>query len=158
MNEKNEIRIEDFQFQSLRKFMSPLYWRLRHAELLPPEEQTSAVMHVIRDFFIRLRLFRRISIEQMALTLKKSNQEILDFESRAVKSVDLEHSYCDVLQAWHEFEYFDRRVREFKNPETRVQKQMMAKNLLKQYGIIMPDIDLSRLNAPSADIIQLFKK
>lgn len=158
MSQANEIRIEDFQFQSMRKYMFVLYWRLRHAEAFTPEEKIKIAKGVFCDFFVRIRKFRNINVNEMAARLNKSVLEIEAFESGERRSLELEYSYCKMLQASHEFEYFERRLWEFNNPGTREEKKAIAKNLLKKFGIIMPDIDLLRLNSPPAKVIELFSK
>lgn len=153
MSPHNEIRIEDFQFQSLRRFMSPLYWRLRHAELLSDEEKKEVIRRSIREFFIRLRKFRQISIEEISDSSSFSAEEIAAFERGDSKSKDLEQLYCKRFHAWHELEYFETRIRECQNPEIRTQKQAIAKDLLKRHGIILPDVDLFNSKSQPADII-----
>lgn len=155
MNEHTEIRIEDFQFQSLRKFMLPLYWRLRHAELLSGEEKKEVIRKSIREFFVRLRKFRQTSIEDISDTSNFSAEEIASFEKGDSKSKDLEQLYCKRFHAWHELEYFETRIRECQNPEIRIQKQAIAKDLLKQHGIILPGVTPFTSKSQHADVIRI---
>lgn len=155
MNEHTEIRIEDFKFQSLRKFMLPIYWKLRHAEQLCNEEKSEVIKNSIREFFIRMRKFRHLTIEEMAIAVKTSTQDLEAFEAGSTKSAELERAYCERCYAWHELEYFERRVRECRDPDTRTQKEGMAKDLLKRHGILLPDVNFSRLNAPPAEVIEI---
>lgn len=158
MSQTNEIRIKDFQFRSLRKYMLPLYWQLRHAEQFSPEKKITIVSEVIRDFFVRLRKYRKISVEQMADTLNKPIDKIKAFENGLIKSAELEQAYCKTCGALYEFEFFERRVQEFKTPEIREQKNQLAKNLIKDHGIILPDLDLTRSDSSTADIIKFPSK
>ncbi len=157
MSEHTEIRIEDFQFQSLRKFMLPIYWKLRHAEQLSSEAKSEVIKSSIREFFIRIRKFRHLTIEEMAIAVKTSTQDLEAFEAGSIKSAELERAYCERCYAWHELDYFERRVRECRDPETRTQKEGMAKDLLKRHGILLPDVNLSRLNAPPAQVVEISK-
>lgn len=154
MSQTNEIRIKDFQFRSLRKYMLPLYWQLRHAEQLSSEKKVSIISEVIREFFVRIRKYRKISVEQMAKILNKPIDKIKAFENGFIKSAELEHAYCKTCGALHEFEFFERRVQEFKTPEIRDQKNQIAKSLIKDHGIILPDIDLTHSDSSTADIIE----
>lgn len=158
LSQNNEIRIKDFQFRSLRKYMLPLYWQLRHAEQLSAEKKLTMISEVIREFFIRIRKYRKIPVEQMAKILNKPIEKIRAFESGLIKSAELEQAYCKACGALHELEYFERRVQEFKTPEIRDQKNQLAKNLIKDHGIILPDLDITRTDGTTAHIIKFPSK
>lgn len=150
-----EINIENFHFQSLRKYMTPIYWKLRHAELLSEDEKLAVLRSSIRQFFTRIRMFRNLSIEQVAERLKVNPQEIESFESGSLKSPDLERAYCDLCHAWFELEYFERKVREFQNPDIREKRNDLGFALLRSFGILMPDFKLQKSKAEPAKILQI---
>ena len=150
-----EIKIEDFHFRSLRKYMTPIYWKLRHAESLPDEEKLAVLQSSIRQFFVRIRLFRNLSIEQVAERLKVTAQEIESFESGFLKSSDFEKAYCDLCHAWFELEYFERRVQELQNPDIREKRNDLGFALLRSFGILMPDFKLQKTKAEPAKVLQI---
>lgn len=150
-----EINIENFHFQSLRKYMTPIYWRLRHAELLSEDEKLAVLRSSIRQFFVRIRMFRNLSIEQVAERLEVNSQEIESFESGFLKSPELERAYCDLCHAWFELEYFERRVREFQNPDIREKRNDLGFALLRSFGILMPDFKLQKCEAEPAKVLQI---
>lgn len=150
-----EINIEDFHFQSLRKYMTPIYWKLRHAEFLPNDEKLDVLRSCIRMFFVRIRLYRNFSVEQVADRLKVSVQEVESFESGSLKSPELEKEYCHLFHAWLELEYFERRVREFQRPQIREKQNELGFTLLRSFGILLPEFKLQRPDSKSAKILQI---
>lgn len=153
-----EINIEDFHFQSHRKYMTPIYWKLRHAELLSDDEKLAVLRSSIRQFFVRIRLFINLSIEQVAERLKVTVQEIESFESGSLKSPEFERAYCDLCHAWFELEYFERRVREFQNPDIREKRNDLGFALLRSFGILMPDFKLQKPEAEPAKVLQIHRQ
>lgn len=148
------IDINEFKFNSLRKHMNPIYWELRRNEDRPFEEKEEIARNLISRFYKRMREYRGVSIERVARSSSDDTEMIQKFENGQIRSTArLERAYCQECTAQHEQDYFNRRLFEFANPETREGKKDIALDLVRRFGILIPDIDFSRINAPAGILI-----
>lgn len=149
------IDINEYKFKSLRKHMNPIYWELRRNEDRPIEEKEEIVRILISRFFKRMREYRGVSIERIAKSSNHNTEVIQEFEDGQIRSTALlERVYCQECTAQHEQDYFNRRLFEFANPETRESKKDIALDLVRRFGILIPDVDFSRIKSQSADVIE----
>lgn len=149
------IDINEFKFNSLRKHMNPIYWELRRNEDRPFEEKEEIARNLISRFFRRMREYRGVSIERIAKSSNHDTEMIQKFENGQIRSTALlEKAYCQECTAQHEQDYFNRRLFEFANPETREGKKDVALDLVRRFGILIPDVDFSRIKSPPADLIE----
>ncbi len=134
--------------------MNPIYWELRRNEDRPFGEKEEIARKLISRFFKRMREYRGVSIERIAKSSNHDAEVIQKFENGQIRSTAiLERAYCQECTAQHEQDYFNRRLFEFANPETRAGKQDIALDLVRRFGILIPDVDFSRINAPSGILI-----
>lgn len=149
------IDINEFKFNSLRKHMTPIYWELRRNEDCPFEEKEEIVRILISRFFKRMREYRGVSIDRIAKISSCDMDMIQEFENGHIRSTaKLERVYSQVCSAQHEQDYFNRRLFEFANPETRESKKDIALDLVRRFGILIPDVDFSRIKSQPADVIE----
>lgn len=135
--------------------MNPIYWELRRNEYRPFGEKEEIARKLISRFFKRMREYRGVSIERIAKSSNHDTEVIQKFENGQIRStVLLEKAYCQECTAQHEQDYFNRRLIEFANPETRTGKQDIALDLVRRFGILIPDVDFSRINSQPADVIE----
>lgn len=148
------IDINEFKFNSLRKHMNPIYWELRRNEDRPFEEKEEVARKLISRFFKRMREYLGVSIERIAKSSGHDTETIHKFENGQIRSTALlERAYCRECTAEHEQDYFNRRLFEFANPETRESKNDIALDLVRRFGILIPDVDFSRIKSAPADLI-----
>lgn len=148
------VDINEFRFNSLHKHMSPIYWELRRNEDRPLKEKEDIVRVLIPSFFKRLREYRGISVERIAKRSAVDVEVVQRFENGTIRSTaSLEKAYCLECTAQHEQDYFNRRLYEFANPETRQGKKDIALDLVQRFGILIPDVDFSRIKSPPGDLI-----
>lgn len=139
--------------------MTPIYWVLRKNEERPLKEKEEIARKLISQFFKRMREYRGVSIERIAARSGHGIEVIQNFENECVRSdVLLERAYCHECCGHQEQDYFNRRLFEFANPETRESKKDIALDLVRRFGILIPDIDMSRLNAPPGTLIEFVEK
>lgn len=153
------IDINEFKFNTLHKHMSPIYWELRRNEERPLKEKEEIVRRLICRFFKRMREYRGVSIERIARSSNSNSEMIRNFEDGLIRSsAALEKAYCRECSAQQEQDYFNRRLFEFANPETRDQKKDLALDLVQRFGILIPDVNFSRLKSPPGDLIEFPQK
>lgn len=153
------VDINEFKFNSLRKHMKPIYWELRRNEDRPFEEKEEIARNLISRFFKRMREYRCVSIDRIARISNCDTEMIQEFENGHIRSTAvLERAYSQVCSAQHEQDYFNRRLFEFANPETRESKKDIALDLVRRFGILIPDVDFSRIKSQPADVIELAPK
>lgn len=135
--------------------MNPIYWELRRNEDRPFGEKEEIAQKLISQFFKRMREYRGVSVARIAKSSNYDTEMIQKFENGQIRSTALlERAYCQECTAQHEQDYFNRRLFEFANPETRAGKQDIALDLVRRFGILIPDVDFSRIKSPPADIIE----
>jgi len=154
MSHSNEIRISDFKFKAFKHSMSPLYWQLRRDENLPLEEKIKLIEHITRQFFIKARSHLEVSIERMAELAEVTPEQIQSFEKNNESEL-LKKIYLGVCDVQSEYNYFERRIDEFKNPKIRAEKQKAARSLYKQFGLLLPGADGLRVDGLLAPVVAL---
>lgn len=124
------IDINEYKVKSLRKHMNPIYWELRRNEDRPFGEKEEIARKLISRFFKRMREYRGVSIERIAKSSNHDTEVLQKFENGHIRSTAvLERAYSQVCSAQHEQDYFNRRLFEFANPETRESKKDIALDL-----------------------------
>lgn len=146
--------LSDFRFNSLRKFMQPLYAELSHHARDSKEEKQELIRAIIPRFFRRLRAYREVSLETVAEHAGLAVNELRLFEDGAIKSNStIEYAYCRSCSASQERDFFERRLHEFMHPTARASREAVAMDALKRFGVVMPDVDYAGLNSPKGILL-----
>lgn len=146
---ENVVRLADFHFDSLRKYMQPLY-----AMLVSNNEKSEEEKRLIRhqagaEFLKRLRTYRGQSIEELAEQLNLGADELKRIEGGEVEiSRGILKSYIEIYYGERELEHFNERLREFQAPSIRSARMALAYDALKRFGIIMDGVDYKALHTP----------
>lgn len=113
----------------------------------------------IRQFFVRLRLYRDRSLEDVAKAGHGLSVEKLElFETGEIPaSRDIEDAYLLSCHGAVEFEHFYYELRAFKDPSAKAACRDLAKDVLKKMGIKLPYVDYQNLDAGDGAIIQFPK-
>jgi transcriptional regulator with XRE-family HTH domain len=151
--------LSTFRFGSLRKFMQPLYAELnRHIEA-PEDEKRKLIRAIIPRFFQRLRTYREVSLEQIAERANLSIEDVQRFEAGQTKaSSDIEYAYCRLCSAFHERDFFERRLHDYLHPSIRDSRESIAMDALKRFGVILPDVDYASLHSPKGKLLSFPQK
>lgn len=148
--------LSDFRFDSLRKFMLPVYAELnRHAHDTKEQKQT-LLRSLISRFFCRLRTYREIPLEVVAERARLPVSDLRLFEDGLLKtSPAIEFAYCQICSGSHERDFFERRLYEFIHPTLRASREAVAMDALKRFGVVMPDVNYAELNTPRGVLLPL---
>lgn len=146
--------LSDFRFDSLRKFMQPVYAELNHRVRDAKEEKLELLRALIPRFFWRLRIYREVSLEAVAERARLPVDDIKLFEEGAIKTNPaIEYAYCQACSGSQERDYFERRLYEFIHPTVRDSRETVAMDALKRFGVVMPDVDYASLNSPKGILL-----
>jgi len=148
--------ISQFRFNSMRKYMHPIYALLNRNLDLREQEKREFVKRTIPKFFQRLREYRNISREGMAAATGILLTDLKQFENgEPVKtSRDFGWEYLRACHAFSEFDYFSQQIREFYHPSIKGTAQDMAIDLVKKFGILLPSVDYKSLHAARGTILE----
>lgn len=146
---ENVVCLADFHFDSLRKYMQPLYAMLIRSEDQSRDEKRLISLQARVEFLKRLRTYRGKSIEDLAAQLNLNSEELKQIESGAVEiKKQIFMAYLAKCHGEREFHHFIERLREFQAPSIRSTKMAVAYDALKRFGIIMDGVDYKTLHAP----------
>ncbi len=155
------IHFSDFRFNSLRKFMAPLYAELNQRSQATPtdQEKEAFVQHeIVPKFYQRMRLYRNCSLEDLADASKNKfvKEDLESFERGQIKmNPDIDALYCKVCHGDHERIYFWHQVRAFYRPSIRESEIAMAKDVFIKYGLTSAYVDYQNLNAERGKVLEL---
>jgi hypothetical protein len=146
--------LSEFRFDSLRKFMQPVYAGLNLHSHDTKEEKQTVLPALVSQFFRRLRIYREIPIEMVAERANLPVEDLEKFEAGVLKSNPaIEYAYCRACSGLQEREFFERRIYEFIHPTVRASKEAIAMDALKRFGVVMPDVDYAGLNTPKGVLL-----
>ena len=156
--DKEVVDISEFRFGSLRKYMHPIYARMNRHLHETEEKKREILFDMVPEFYRRMRVYRGLSLEQVAKGSAFSTEELADFEKKKTPpSFAKEMVYTTVCGRHIEFEFFVAQVREFFQPSIKESKRDLALPALKQWGIVMPGVDYKNLHTPRGKILNFIK-
>lgn len=136
------VSFSEFHFDSLRKFMAPLYADLLlNARKMPDKEKPIFAKRIAHKFCARLRVYRGFTLEEVVEKSKGqfSVSDLVDFEIGESKTKELAQDikwfYEKIFRATPEMHYLDSQVHAFFNPSVRESEILMAKEVLIKHGI-----------------------
>ena len=151
--------LSDFRFDSLRKFMQPLYAELNLHSRDTKEEKQTLLRSLIPRFFRRLRTYREIPLEVVAERANLPLGDLQLFEDGALKTCSaIEYAYCQTCSGSHERDFFERRLYEFIHPTVRASREAVAMDALKRLGVVMPDVNYAELNSAKGVLLSFPSK
>lgn len=146
--------ISRFRFNSLRKYMAPVYAQMNFHLHDSKEQKTDLISRLIREFFSRMREHRGISLAELAERSKIEMSDLEAFERGDKKASRwIEAAYLSVCCAHHEMEFFCQQAHEFQNPSVKDSKIDVAKAALKQFGVMIPGVDYKRLHSEGGAVL-----
>lgn len=150
--------ISSFKFDSLRKYMHPIYSRLNR-NLHESKERKKEILHdTVPDFYRRMRAYRGLSLDEVAGGSGFSAEELGAFETKRMPpNFAMEMAYCKACGGHLEFEFFAQQAHEFFHPTVKESKLNVAEAALKQWGIKIPGVDYKSLHAPKGKILELVR-
>lgn len=150
------ITIKEFQFSSLRKFMSPIYGILNFNASLSAKEKQKIIYQVIPEFYKRLRLFRKFSVDELAEKSGLSTEALLGFEESCGSIPPrIERAYLKHCYGLTEINFFQDCIFDFLNPGAKESRNSMALEMLKRKGLIMPNVDYQSLHVTRGTLLNL---
>lgn len=148
--------LKNHQFTSLRKQMRPVYGQLLRNRDLPSAEKQLVLRNALREFFVRLREFRNLSVEEVATRSRMSLSEVVNFEADPSKfDGETAGRYAESCKASLELEVLDDHIREFVQPGMFESRRDLGLTVLRQTGILMPGLDLHSLSQPTASVLRI---
>lgn len=154
----NVVQLDCFHFNTLSKYMKPLYADLVLHENAAPERKAEVVRVVCRIFYRRVREYRKLTVEHTAEICRVSTDAIEALE-RGEKNHErwLVNRFIRACGADLEYEVFCQKILEFKEPKARASVRDLAEPLLKK-GILIPGVDYKSLNSKRGEVVSLFRK
>ncbi len=150
--------IANFKFNSLRKYMHPIYSRLNR-NLHESHKRKKEILHdTVPDFYRRLRTYRGLSLDEVAHGSAFSAEELGAFETKRLPpTFAMEMAYCKACGGHMEFEFFAQQVHEFFHPTVKTSKLEVAESALKQWGVMIPGVDYQDLHATKGKILDFVR-
>lgn len=154
----NVVQIDRFYFSTLSKYMKPLYADLVLHENAIPEKKKEIAGVVCRNFYRRVREYRRLTVDHAAEICRVSPDEIEALE-RGEKDHErwLINRFIRACGADLEYEVFFQKILEFKEPKARASARDLAIPLLRR-GMIIPGVDYKSLHSEEGKVVPLFGK
>ena len=155
--------LSEFRFDTLRKYMHPIYARLNLDMGECRESKAEILRELVPKFYKRLRTFRNVSLEFLSERSGFTTERLKAFEENFLETTspqeakEIERAYCKVCYGDHEYGYFAQQIHEFFNPTIKDTKIEVARAALKQKGLLFPDIDYKTLFAPRGKVLELLK-
>ena len=132
---QNVISIEKFKFNSLRKFLTPIYMGLNFSAREPAKNKEKIAILAAAEFFRRLREFHGIPPEELAAGLGVAVESLKSFErGEQPDDRELPRLYVKVFRAHLELEIFCQRIQQFKAPVPDPSKGGLAKAAFRHLG------------------------
>lgn len=135
------VSFSEFKFDSLRKFMLPIYSDLLRNAYMPKEQKPVFAKMIAHQFCVRLRIYRGFTLEEVVERSKDqfSISDLVDFENGESKTKELAQEikwfYEKIFRATPEMHYLDSQIHAFFNPSVRESEILMAKEVLIKHGI-----------------------
>lgn len=150
------VHFSEFRFNSLRKFMAPVYALMQKQIGKPSEEKKQIVSATLPKFYERMRLYRQMSLEDVAATSKVPLADFEAFESGSLQvNREIEEGYCKACHGHQEREYFAHQIYAFYHPSVRESTLAMAKDVFIRFGLTSPYVDYQNLNTPRGKVLEL---
>ncbi len=150
------IELTSFRFNSLHKYMQPLYSSLNATTEGSKEEKRELIKKIVPQFFSRLRTYRNIPIEVVASKSKRSCEELEMWElGMSPVSRELEDIYIQICSGHDELDFFRQTLAEFMNPIAKQNREEIAISLLKKMGLRIPTVDYKNLNGQKGKVLDL---
>ncbi len=149
------VHLNKFHFDSLRKYMQPLYSELVRNENKPKDEKHKIKSQVLAEFLRRLRVYRGKTISELAEKFNLNCQELEQAEGGKVEiSTGPFMAYIKGCYGEREFSYFSEKLREFHDPSIRLSKLAVAHDALKRFGIVITGVDYKSLHAQKGQLLK----
>lgn len=149
------VEISKFRFNTLRKYLSPVYTCLNNNIHASREQKQELLRTLIPQFFKRLREHRGISMERVASAADHTRDQVSAFENGEISaSKGLELAYCRACSGTQEYHYFLQQIHEFMNPTAKESIHAIALDALKRFGIMIPTVDYRSLHSPRGVILE----
>lgn len=152
----NVVQIDRFHFNTLSKYMKPLYADLVLHEHATKEQKAEIAKIVCRSFYRRVRDYRKLTADRVAEICRVSTDEIEALE-RGEKDNErwLINRFIRACGADLEYEVFFQKILEFKEPRARASARDLAIPLLKM-GMIIPGVDYKSIHSEKGKVVSLF--
>ena len=149
------VEISEFRFNTLRKYLSPIYTRLNHHIHATREQKQDLLRGLIPQFFKRLREHRGISVERVASAADHTCEQVSAFENGEIAaSKELELAYCRTCSGIQEYHFFLQQIHEFMNPQAKESIHAIALDAIKRFGVMIPTVDYRSLHSPRGVILE----
>ncbi|GIL16371.1 MAG: hypothetical protein BroJett040_01220 [Oligoflexia bacterium] len=154
----NVVQMDRFHFNTLSKHMKPLYADLVLHENATPEKKREIAKAVCRNFYRRVREYRKLTVDRAAEICRVSSDEIEALE-RGEKDHErwLINRFIRACGADSEYEVFFQKILEFKEPKARTSVRDLAIPLLKR-GLLIPGMEYRSLHSKRGEVVSLFNK
>ena len=154
---ENFVSINSFKFNSLHKYMTPIYAELNHKCHAPDDLKRTILAESITAFFIRMREYRGLSLQELSEKTNISTNELEAFEQGKKKDRHIEAAYARALGGEAEVGFFLQLLHEFKTPSIKESKLELARAALRQYGVMVPGVDYQRLSSETGIVIPMHR-
>jgi hypothetical protein len=155
---KNVVHLDNFKFNSLHKYMIPLYSIFNQNRSVSDEEKLRILKGLIPQFFKRMREYRQRTLEDMALGSGLAQIHFIQYEfdgSGTANRRELQDAYIKVCGGADELDYFEFQMRDFKQPGIKESREKIAIDALKRFGVIMPGVDYKNLHSKKGVVLEL---
>lgn len=152
------IEIEAFKFNTLHKYMSPLYAEMNLRLHDQPERKKALCEGIVSKFFKRLREYREVPLEDISARYKIEIKALQLFEQGTLSPEDhFIYAYVWSCGGHREFDYFKQQLREFHQPTVKLSRIALAKDLLSR-GIVLEGINYQKLHSKEAEVVTFRRK
>ncbi len=149
------VQLSNFRFDSLRKYMAPLYACLQRQIDVPKEEKERIVKETVPKFYERLRAYRDRTLEDIAELSKCSLENLELFERGEIKvSHEIEMAYCKACHGENERIQFMHEIRAFYLPSIRETEMVLAKDVYIRFGLTSAYVDYQNLNVERGKVLE----
>ena len=154
----NIIEIESFKFNTLHKYMTPIYAEMNLNLDGQPERKKVLCDGIIPRFFKRLREYREVALEDISARYKIDLQTLQFFEGGVLTPEDhLIYAYVWSCGGHKEFDYFKQQIREFQNPSAKINRTEIARELLSK-GFVLEGINYQKMYSKESDVLTFHRR
>lgn len=156
---QNIVSISKFKFDSLHKYMSPIYAEMNLHCRDSAEHKRATCDTIFPQFFRRMREYREVAIEELAQKSGLAVVELRAFE-RGEKKHDraIPPAYVRLLGGQREMECFVQQVHQFHNPSVKESKIDAAMAALRQFGVMIPGVDYKNLHREMGKVLPILQE
>ena len=122
------------------------------------EKKQQILLATIPEFYKRMRSYRDLSLEEIAVGSNVALSELQSFERGELRATkEIEWAYCKICHGHHERTFFAHEIYAFFHPSVRESSLAIAKDVFTKFGLISPYVDYQNLNAPRGKVLE-FKR